>query len=69
MEKLLAPACYFVSVKDKTLQIIDPNAYVGDASLKGEFVRSVFARSDWSDERKRRVVALGLKVLTRGEVD
>ena len=69
MENLLAPACYFISVKDKTLQIIDPNEYEADASLKGEFVRNVFARADWSDEQKRRVVALGLKVLTRGEVD
>ena len=69
MENLLSSACYFVSVKDKTLQKIDPKQYEGDASLKGEFVRSVLAKADWSEERKREVIALGLKALTRGEVD
>ena len=69
MENLLTSACYFISVKDKTLQKINPLEYEGDASLKGEFVRSVMARTDWSDERKRQVITLGLKALTRGEVD
>lgn len=68
-EELLASACYFASVKDKTLQKIDPSEYAGDASLKGEFVRGVLSHPDWSEERKRRVVALGLKALTSGEVD
>ena len=69
VEKLLANECYFISVKDKTQQRIDASEYEGDASLKGEFVRLVLSKPDWSEERKRQVIALGLKALKRGEVE
>jgi len=69
VERLLSAECYFVSVKDKTLRKIDPLAYEGDLSLRGEFVRTVLAHKDWDDERKRKVITLGLKALTHREVD
>lgn len=69
IEKLLSGDCYFVSVKDKTLRKLDPSEYEGDLSLRGEFVRTVLANPDWSEERKRRIVSLGLKALTEGEVE
>jgi DNA repair exonuclease SbcCD nuclease subunit len=69
LENLLSTDCYFVSVKDKTLRKINPEDYAGDLTLRGEFVRSVLARADWSDERKSNVIALGLKALSGQEVD
>ncbi len=66
---LLANECYFVSVKDKTLQKIDPCSYEGDVSLRGEFIRRVMGDPTWSDEQKSRIVTLGLKALGDREVE
>lgn len=59
---------YFVSVKDKTVKELSIDDYLGDVSLGGEFVRQVLS-SDLSEDKKRRVVALGLKALSGREVD
>ncbi len=69
LEKLLSNDCYFVSVKDGTHRKIDFTAYEGDVSLRGEFVRAVTARADWDEEKKRQVIALGLKALSGREVE
>ena len=69
VEGLASAECYFVSVKDKTLQKFDALAYDGDVSLRGEFIRTVLENPDWSDERKQKVIALGLKALSAGEVE
>ena len=69
VEHWLSNECYFISVRDKTLRKIDPLAYEGDLSLRGEFVRMVLANNDWDDERKRKVITLGLKALANREVD
>lgn len=69
LEKLLSNDCYFVSVKDGTQRKIDLTAYEGDISLRGEFIRTVMARSSWSEEKKRQVIALGLKALSGREVE
>ncbi len=61
--------CYFLSVKDRTLQKIDPVSYEGDISLRGEFVRAVMNDPAWTDEEKSRIVALGLKALSGREVE
>ena len=68
-ENLLSSLCYFVSVKDKTLRKFNVEDYAGDVSLRGEFIRSVSSRSDWSEERKQKVIALGLKALSAREVE
>lgn len=69
LEKLLANDCYFVSVKDGTQRKLDLTAYEGDISLRGEFIRSVSAHTEWSNEKKRQVIALGLKALSGREVE
>ncbi len=69
VEEELQTLCYFVSVKDKTLLRIDAEKYKGDVSIRGEFVRSILARTDWTEEKKRQVIALGLKALKGDEVD
>ena len=62
VEKYLSAYCLLVRVKDKTHRKIDINAFDGDTSLKGEFVRTVYA-SDYSDEDKIRIISYGLKAL------
>lgn len=69
VERLLSTECYFVSVKDKTLRKIDLAEYEGDVSLRGEFIRTVTANSEWSEEKKKQVIALGLKALSGREVE
>ncbi len=67
--RLVENDCYFVSVKDKTLQKIDAHDFEGDISLKGEFIREVMQASAWDMERKSRIVALGLKALEGREIE
>ncbi|MDE5943086.1 MAG: metallophosphoesterase [Clostridia bacterium] len=63
VEKYLSNDCLFVRVKDKTRKKIDVRAYDGDTSLKGEFVRTVYA-SDFSEEDKAKIISYGLKALS-----
>lgn len=69
VESLLSGDCYFVSVKDKTLRKIERADYEGDISLRGEFIRQVMANPAWDDERKSRIITLGLKALENREVE
>ena len=69
VERLLATESYFISVKNRTARKIDPAAYEGDASLRGEFVRMVLAKTDIDDARKREIITLGLKALAGQEVE
>lgn len=67
VEKYLSNDCLYVRVKDRTRKKIDVRAYDGDTSLKGEFVRTVYA-SDYTEEEKAKIISYGLKALsgTRG---
>lgn len=69
MEKYLSSLCLYVSVKDKTKKKFDVSAYEKDLSLKGEFVRTVYADDGLSEEEKRRIVRIGLKALRGEEID
>jgi DNA repair exonuclease SbcCD nuclease subunit len=60
---------YFVSVKDRTVRRFDMEKIAADPSLKGEFIRTVLARSDFDDLFKQKVVDAGLKALSGREVD
>ena len=68
VEELLENECYFVSVKNRTVQKIDPAEYEGNKFLRGEFVRTVMSK-DVEDARKREIITLGLKVLAGQEVE
>ena len=59
---------YFVSVKDKTQRKIDASAFEGDTSLGGEFVRTVLACEEYSEDEKRRIIAYGLRALAGEEI-
>lgn len=66
VEDYLSNRCAYVQVKDHTTKKINIHAYDGDVSIRGEFVRSVYADDSLSDEDKVAVISLGLKAL-RGE--
>lgn len=61
--------CFFVDVKDKTTKKFDVNSFKGDVSLRGEFVRTVYSNPTFSDEEKKRIVAIGLKALRGEEIE
>ena len=66
LEKYLARECLYIGVKDRTRKKIDITAYEGDLSLRGEFVRSVYADGGLSEEDKLKIISYGLKAL-KGE--
>ncbi len=63
LEKMLAREYYCVSVKDKTTSKINIEKYQKDLSLKGEFVRVVYADDTLTDEEKSKIIRVGLKAL------
>ena len=63
VEQRLGAECYFVSVKNRTVRKIDPKEYEGSTTLRGEFVRTVLAKTEFSDEQKRAIITMGLKAL------
>ena len=69
VERYLANDCYFISVKNRTLKKIDPKEFEGDLSLRGEFIRAVMNNPDFTEERKRQMITLGLKALSGKGVD
>lgn len=68
LEKSLKDSFYFVEVVDETRFRIDYDSYELDLSLKGEFVRTVKARTDLSDEDKAAIIRCGFMALA-GEED
>ena len=68
LERNLSDDCAYVSVKDKTGRVFDIHRYDGDLSLKGEFVRLVFASREYTDEEKAKIALFGLKALDKEEV-
>ncbi len=69
IEEYLSDKCYFISVKDKTQRRINENDYVGNGSLRGEFVRSVLASAEHTQEEKKQIIAYGLRVLDGREAE
>ena len=63
LEKMLEREYFAVSVKDKTTSKINIEKYQKDLSLKGEFVRVVYADNTLSNEEKSKIIRVGLKAL------
>jgi hypothetical protein len=59
---------YHLEVKDQRRLCIRPEDYEGDKSLRGEFVRLV-EESGYDEEKKRRLLTYGLKILKEGRLD
>ena len=60
---------YFVYIKNKTSTLIRLEDYVNDKSLIGEFVRGVYANEEYDDETKQKVLSIGIKLITKREVE
>ena len=58
---------YFSKFKDKTKMKICIDDFKNSVSLKGEFVRSVYA-SDLSDEQKEKIMLLGIRAIEGEEI-
>lgn len=58
---------YFAKIKDKTRLAIDPNDYMHDISLKGEFIRLAL-ESSIEGEQLDRIIECGLSALKGMEV-
>ena len=69
VEKFLADSCYFISVKDKTSRRIDISQYENDLSVKGEFIRTVYAKAELNNEEKMTIINCGLKALDGKEIE
>ena len=69
IERQLASACYFLSVKNKTVRRFDLDALKGDLSLRGEFIRTVLRSGDYTEEQKRQIISVGLNALSGREVE
>ena len=67
LRALLSERFYFSKIRDDSRVLIDPEEYLNDISLKGEFVRRVMA-SNLSEEEKNRVLACGFRVLAGEDV-
>ena len=60
---------YYFEAKDATRVRISAEDFKNDISLKGEFIRSVIAAPDLSDEMKEKVIATGLRALLGESID
>lgn len=67
LKKYLESDCFFADVKDSTVKKLDLKKFRNDLSLKGEFVRTVLENADYSEEDKKKIIALGLKALKGGK--
>ena len=60
---------YFVKVDDRSALMVDYDAFAGDVSLKGEFIRTVRAAADLSDEEKAEIIRCGIHALMGEEIE
>lgn len=63
----LAGDCAFASVKNCTRPILPLEEYQKELSLRGEFVRTVMAREDLTEEDRTAILLFGLRALEGGE--
>lgn len=64
IEKNLGSDYYFTRVSDETSLKVNLQSFMLDETLKGEFVRSVMAAEELSEERKARIVRMGLDLFS-----
>lgn len=59
---------YVFRVSDATKLRVDPEEYIRDESLKGEFVRTVLNAADLSDEERAEIIRCGINALKGEEI-
>ena len=68
IEEQFKDSFYCLEIRDKTKLYVDPLRYAGDATLKGEFVRTVMAQN-LTDEDKAFVIQTGIRALANEEIE
>ena len=68
IEEQFKDSFYYLEIRDKTKLYVDPLRYAGDATLKGEFVRTVMAQN-LTDEDKAFVIQTGIRALANEEIE
>ena len=66
--KRYAERFFFFKVYDRTKIRIDYDSFLGDRSLKGEFVR-IMQQADLPEDKKARIVEIGMKALMEEEIE
>ena len=59
---------YVFDIKDKTKKKVDYQSYMYDASLKGEFVRTVMSLTAFNEDEKAEIIKIGIDALAGEEV-
>ena len=67
LEQELAPLFFYAEIRNETSVSIDPATFLGDVSLKGEFIRKVLA-SKLPERDKDAVIRAGLQALGGEEI-
>lgn len=60
---------YYFECRDESRVRISSDAFINDKTLKGEFIRGVFADESLSDEEKQKVISMGLRALHGAPID
>ncbi|MCD8365005.1 MAG: DNA repair exonuclease [Clostridiales bacterium] len=68
LRKALEPYYYFVKISNEAKLRVDANRFLLDESLKGEFVRTVMAAKELSEEERATVIRCGLRAIAGEEV-
>ena len=68
IEEQFKDSFYYLEIRDKTKLYVDPLRYAGDATLKGEFVRTVMAQN-LTDDDKAFVIQTGIRALANEEIE
>ncbi len=69
LQKEFEPEFYFLKLYDETRLNVDYNSFALDESLKGEFVRTVWADQELSDEEKAEIIRCGIQALAGEEIE
>ena len=60
---------YYIEFKDELKTKISAEEFKNDRSLKGEFIRSVIADESLGEDKKEKIIRLGLKALLGESID
>lgn len=60
---------YYFECRDESRMRISADAFINDKTLKGEFIRGVFADESLSDEEKQKIISMGLRALHGATID
>ncbi len=59
----LASSFYYIEIKDESRLLIRPEDYKFDKTLKGEFIRTVYADMSLDEDEKEEIIKTGIKAL------